>query len=143
MCQTQGLMGGSSWESQFLPAGPARCGRSPRLWDRRQAGARQGSREDQSVWEDVRHPRAGLPASSAGREWTGPDLLAAGPPHTSRGAAFCLAPRSPEQLGMRSHGVCLLSSSGRAHPEVSSGQRPGTRTGVWRELAPRQECLEA
>lgn len=49
-------------------------------------------REDQSIWEDVQHPWAGLPASSAGREWTGPDLLAAGPPHTSRGAAFCLAP---------------------------------------------------
>lgn len=92
MCQTQGLMGGSSRESPFLPAGPARCSHSPRLWDRRQAGARQGSREDQSVWEDVQHPRAGLPASSADREWTGPDLLAAGPPHTSRGAAFCLAP---------------------------------------------------
>lgn len=58
------------------------------------AGARRGSREDQSVWEDVRHPRAGLPTSSTGREWTGPGLLAAGPPHTSRGAAFCLTPQS-------------------------------------------------
>ena len=46
----------------------------------------------QSVREDVRRPWAGLPTSSASREWTEPDLLAAGPLHASRGAAFCLVP---------------------------------------------------
>ena len=90
MCQTQGLMGGSSRESRFLPTGPARCSRSPRLRGQAARGS-AGLLRGQSVREDVRRPRAGLPASSAGREWTEPDLRAAVPPHASRGAAFCLA----------------------------------------------------
>ena len=92
MCQTQGLTGGSSPESWFLPAGAARHSSFPRLRGPRQAGAQQGFQEDQGVREDVRCPRAGVPAASTGGEWTEPDSLAAGSPPVSRRAARCLFP---------------------------------------------------
>lgn len=92
MCQTQGLTGGSSPESWFLPAGAARRSSSPRLQGPRQAGAQQGFREDQGVREDVQCLRASLPAASTGREWTEPDSLAAGSPSVSRRAASFLFP---------------------------------------------------
>ena len=85
-----------SWEAPAGSPGSSPLGRQMRLLSQApgsEAGrGSAGLPREQSVQEDVRRPWAGLPTSSASREWTEPDLLAAGPLHASRGAAFCLAP---------------------------------------------------
>lgn len=55
-------------------------------------------------------------------------------PTRVQGRSILPGPHGPEQLGMRSHGVHLLSSPGRAHPEVSSRQHPGDGVDARRHL---------